>query len=179
MSALPATVKYPETFNNSPAFGFDGAFDWSWTQGAFGAGRITPMDFDGVVERKGNFILFETKGAGVPIPKGQMFTFESAFKLGVFTIVFIEGKNAPEFAKVWCAAGFKNSLKMEVHAPTDAQRMANFVSEWFEFADKNPAKKVDTSFLNNRISKLSSEIDGAKQHIQNLVKSLGGVVSWS
>lgn len=58
----PSTIKHHATFERSLPIGFDGVFDWSWTQGHLGQGKITPMDFDGVVERKGNFIVFETKG---------------------------------------------------------------------------------------------------------------------
>ena len=47
------------------------------------------MDFDGVVERKGNFILFETKNLGVPIQEGQLRTLKAAHSLGCFTIVLI------------------------------------------------------------------------------------------
>jgi len=102
---LPSTVKHPDTFLNSPSAGFDGVFDWGFTAGCFGKGKITPMDFDGVVERKGNFLIFETKGVGVSVPYGQMINYESVYKLGVATVVFIEGKRLIEKAKVWCQPG--------------------------------------------------------------------------
>lgn len=134
---LPSTIKYERTFKESLSFGFDGVFDWSWTQGCFGEGKITPMDFDGLVEKNGNFIVFETKGLGVPVPKGQMITFERLYLLGIFTICFIEGKEAPERAKVWCQQGFKGGRKMEEHLPIDTERAAQFVSEWYRFAQSN------------------------------------------
>jgi hypothetical protein len=176
--SLPDTIKHPETFLNSPAAGYDGVFDWSWTQGALGIGRITPMDFDGVIERKGNFLLFETKGVGVPIPLGQMYTFESAFKLGCFTIIFIEGKLSPESAKIWCANGFKNNIKMDRHAETTPERMHNFVADWYDYADKNPAKPVDITFLNKRIKQLEETNFNLKKIMEDAVKELGGLVHW-
>ncbi len=39
---LPTTIKFPETFNKSLAAGFDGAFDWSLTQGCFADTKIAP-----------------------------------------------------------------------------------------------------------------------------------------
>ncbi len=175
---LPSTIKHPNTFLNSPAAGFDGVFDWSWTDGCFGEGKITPMDFDGVVERKGNFILFETKGVGVPIPKGQMFTFESAYRLGCFTIVFIEGKESPEKAKVWCQDNFKLNKKMGSHAETTTERLSKFVAEWYQFAEENPRKYIDTSFLNKKISNLSYTADEVKKHLEASVNLYGGKVRW-
>jgi hypothetical protein len=174
---LPVTIKHPHTFLQSPAYGFDGVFDWSWTVGCFG-GTITPMDFDGIVERKGNFIIFETKNVGVPIPKGQLYTFESAYKLGVFTLLFIEGKNCPESAKVWCAPGFKSGAIMDSCRPTSADRMAKFCREWYEYADKNPAKPIDVSFLNKKIVSLENALTHVKEQLENTVKSLGGFVQW-
>ena len=138
---LPVTIKHPETFNNSLSAGFDGVFDWGWTNGCFGKGKITPMDFDGVVEKKGNFILFETKGVNVPVPKGQIITLESAYRLKCFTIVFIEGKLSPERVMVWFAPGFKSGAKMDKHVPVNMERMKNLCSDWYKFADKHPSKR--------------------------------------
>lgn len=178
MSGLPSTIKHPKTFEKSASASFDGVFDWSWTQGCFGGGIITPMDFDGVVERKGNFLVFETKNIGVPIPKGQMYTYESAYKIGVFTILFIEGKSSPEYAKAWCQPGFKKSLIMDKHAPTDPERMGRFVSDWYQFADNNPSSKIDITFLNKKITKLESSIERLREHAESIANELGGVIKW-
>jgi len=176
---LPSTVKYPDTFLNSPAAGFDGLFDWSWTDGCFGGGKITPMDFDGVIERKGNFLLFETKGVGVPIPKGQMYTFKSAYDLGCFTVFFIEGKEKPESVKLWCQEGFKDGLVMDSHKPvTDINRLKDIVSDWYKYADSHPRKKVDTTFLNKKIAACEKELSDVKQYLTYAVEALGGQVAW-
>ena len=176
---LPDTIKHPDTFNNSPACGFDGVFDLSFTQGCFGEGKITPMDFDGVVERKGNFLLFETKCVGVPIPKGQLYTLEAPYKLNCFTIVMIEGKDVVESAKVWCQPGFNKGAKMKDHAPATPERMSKFCHDWFEYANKNRFDQVvDASFLNKRITKLEDCIDTAKSHLECAVFALGGTIIW-
>lgn len=146
-SALPSTIKHHATFERSLPVGFDGVFDWSWTQGHLGQGKITPMDFDGVVERKGNFIVFETKGAHVPIPQGQLMTLEAAYRLGVFTVLLVQGKTAPEAAQAWCQPGFLNGLRMTRHAPTDSNRLGIFVGKWYDFANANPARQNTSSAL--------------------------------
>lgn len=179
MSNLPSTIKHHDAFNHSPACGFDGVFDWSFTQGCFGAGKITPMDFDGVIERKGNFLLFETKGLGVPIPKGQMITLESAYRLDCFTIVMIEGKSIVEKAMVWCQPGFSNSRKMTEHAMATPARMSQFCASWFEYANSHPNKKIDVTFLNRRITHLTDSIFLAREHLSNAVYALGGEIKWN
>ena len=165
MSDLPSTIKHPHTFNQSPSAGFDGVFDWEWTQGCFGSGRITPMDFDGVVERKGNFIVFETKAPGVPIPDGQLFTLKRAHQLGVFTIMLIHGKTVPEASQVWCPPDFKNGKVMDDFREITVTRAREFVSEWYQYADKNPRQKVDHTILNRRIEMISNERDELAQKI--------------
>lgn len=157
--SLPNTIKHPAGFAHSPAAGNDGIFDWSWTQGCFGDGRITPMDFDGVVERKGNFILFETKDLGVPIPKGQMFTLESAHRLGCFAIFLIHGKLQPESCQIW----YPGCDIREVVEGVDQIKAK--VASWYSYADKNPRKEVDLSFLNRRIHSLDEENKRMKSKI--------------
>ena len=148
---LPATIKHKNGFLHSPAAGYDGVFDWSWTQGCFGSGRITPMDFDGVVERKGNFILFETKNLGVPIPQGQMYTLEAAHRLGCFTIFLIHGKTEPESAQIW----YPGVGRREVHEGVET--IKSKVSAWYAYAEKNPKRGVDVSFINKRVEQLGDE----------------------
>lgn len=156
---LPATIKFPAGFAHSPAAGNDGVFDWSWTKGCFGEGKITPMDFDGVVERKGNFILFETKDLGVPIPVGQMYTLESAHRLGCFAIFLIHGKTHPESCQIW----YPGTDKREV--VEGVEKIKAKVSAWYAYADKNPRKEVDVSFLNRRIQALQDEQAGMKSRM--------------
>lgn len=178
MSDLPETIKHPSTFLNSPAAGYDGVFDWTWTQGCFGQTKITPMDFDGVVERKGNFIVFETKGAGVPVPKGQEYTLERAHSLGVFTIVFVAGKEQPEALKVWHAPDFRKGKKMPDFCDVTIGNCQAFVKAWFTYAENNPKPKVDVTFLNQRITELTTQVGGAKNAANTLVNSLGGRIVW-
>ena len=138
----PSTIKHPDTFIRTAPQQFDGVFDWSWTQGCFGTkpdgspSRITPMDIDAVIERKSHFLIFETKGVGVPVPNGQMYMLQAMYRRGGATMLFIQGKLAPEKAMVWCESGFKNGRVMQDFADTDRLRMHEFVKSWYQFANK-------------------------------------------
>jgi hypothetical protein len=101
MPDLPKTIYNPEGFLSSPTAGFDGVFDWDLIfNDCFGNTKITPTDIDCIIERKGRFIVCETKLQGVKIPLGQEILLKELHKLGVFTIYAIWGK-AGGFQKAW------------------------------------------------------------------------------
>ena len=130
MSDLPDTIFYPDAFNESKAANFDGVFDWSWTQGCFGDTKITPTDFDGVVERNGHYLIFETKKPGVPVPRGQQWALERLRKAKSFTIMIIWGKETPEDFDMIYSSGRK-----KMYHGIDAAKER--VSAWFRAADKD------------------------------------------
>ena len=133
---LPDSIKHPDNFIASPSYGFDGVFDWAFTKGALGFSKITPMDIDGIIERKGKFLVFETKDIGKDIPKGQMITFEQLYKLGVFTILFVQGKIKHEKAMAWCQPGFLNGFKHSNFVPCDDIKLNEFTNKWYRFSNK-------------------------------------------
>lgn len=127
---LPETIKYGKTFLDSAPPSFDGVFDWSFTQGCFGETKITPMDLDGVIERKGNFLVFETKNEGVNIPRGQKILLKSLHDIGVFTIIVLWGKTYPVRAFVKWSKRFGGSQYfIEESVP---EKLKIIVSGWFE-----------------------------------------------
>ena len=67
---------------------------------------------------------------------------------------------------------------MDRHAETTPERMHNFVADWYDYADKNPAKPVDITFLNKRIKQLEETNFNLKKIIEDAVKELGGLVHW-
>lgn len=126
----PSTIKYPETFARSASAGFDGIFDWSWTDGCFGDTRISPMDLDGVVERRGQFLVFETKNVGAQVPQGQLYTLQRLHSLGHFTIMIIHGKSRLERSVGWYP--LPCTQRVELHGPDDARA---FVAKWYRWAN--------------------------------------------
>ena len=147
------TIKNKKKFEECPAAGFDGYFDWDWTKGCLGVSHITPTDIDGLTERKGNFLIFETKTKGNHIPKGQFMALEALYNIGCFTVVFCDKLNPPTQMSVWTAPGFKSEtgkkMKCEkilvdgkvMYSPTyidianNKERARNFILNWYDFAD--------------------------------------------
>lgn len=84
-----------ERFNQWRPALFDGQFDWDFLLPAFKETKIQPMDFDAVIERYGNLLIFETKAAGKSIELGQSITLTCAWKQGA-TVIHLEGKRPSE-----------------------------------------------------------------------------------
>jgi len=138
MTQHPSTIRSPESFDNSQwsttcphcggKIGFDGIFNWEWTQGCF-SGKITPMDFDGVVERKGHYLIFETKDPGTNIPHGQEITLNMLRTAKTFTIMKIWGKEVPEKMDVIYPDG------QQVNNISTIEEMKGYVSRWYNWAN--------------------------------------------
>jgi len=85
------TIKYPNRFAEARPAGYDGLFDWDFLRGCFPRG-IMPMDFDGVVELGGQFLVFETKQPGKQPEEGQILCFKALLEISNFTIFMLYGK---------------------------------------------------------------------------------------
>jgi hypothetical protein len=154
--SLPETIKHPFGFARSPSAGNDGIFDWSWTQGCFGQGRISPMDFDGVVERRGNFLLFETKDLDVPVPAGQLITLKSAHALGCFTVMLIHGKTEPEKAEIWYPG------RADKQHVVGKEAVRKKVGAWYSWADQNPRQAIDVDAALRLLNFATAILSGQK-----------------
>lgn len=91
-------IRYQRAFDSAPPAKFDGVFLWDFLRGAFGP-TIEPMDFDGVVERRGNFLVFETKAPGALMSKGQRLTLLALIRDRRFTVVYTA--KTPETITGW------------------------------------------------------------------------------
>lgn len=157
---MPSTIRRPETFSQKAPAGFDGVFDWSWTDGCFGQTRIKPMDLDGMVERKGNFLVFETKDEGVEVPDGQMYTLKALYATGHFTIIFVYGKRDPQHIEVWHPA-IRGARQYE-----GRDKAREVVSRWFAWAERNPANRIDHTVLNRRVQALRRHSANVQSQLQ-------------
>ena len=135
---LPSSIKYPETFIRTLPPGSDGVFDWSWSSGATKGTNISPMDLDGIIEKNGNFIIFETKNPGVPVALGQRITLTRLYENLNTTVVIIQGKIIPEMIKTMCQDGFRNGQIMLDFSATTRDRMVKLVNDWMDYAIDNP-----------------------------------------
>lgn len=100
--------------------------------GCFGPTRIKPTDIDGFVERKGKFLVLETKSPEVEVPEGQQIAFDSLVKTGYFSILVMWGeKNHPQKAKLITRKGEFD------YDPCDADKCKQIVTKWFQYAESS------------------------------------------
>ena len=147
MSDLPDTIKYPENFKKSQwqlecpycnrVIGFDGVFNWAWTQGCFGESKIAPMDFDGVIERHKHYFVFETKDVGVPISQAQVWTLDRLIEAKTFTVMKLWGKDSPQkFIMKWPDG--KDSKEYQ-----GVEMARKILTKWYRWADENACIEDD------------------------------------
>lgn len=120
------------------------------------------MDFDGVVERKNNFIIFETKNIGVPVQDGQLRTLRAQHARGDSTIVIIHGKLEPEEIEVWFPPQVTD--KPRTYKGIDAAK--KIVRCWYVWANKNPRQRIDYTLLQRRVVSLIEEKDALQLRIE-------------
>ena len=149
----PHTIKHKKTFDRSQCkiecpycnriFPYDGYFYWDWVTNAIHKAnpqsRITPMDFDGVVERFFHYLIFETKEAFmydennkscIVIPQGQLWTLERLSIAKSFTIMKVWGKKDLEWweAEIRFPGQAKPQKTWDGHGMESA---SNFVYNWY------------------------------------------------
>ena len=92
-----------------------------------------PMDFDAVVERKGHFLVFETKDAGVPIKDGQRRTLTELITLPQFTVIILRGKREADVDgfTVW------QHGRVSRHPHANADELRAYCRAWFAWADQH------------------------------------------
>lgn len=130
-------IKYPDAFKRNPPAQFDGVFDWDYLAGAFPR-EITPTDWDGVVEIKGNFLVFETKDFDKEVDKGQLMALWAAVNTGRFTVVFIWGKKYPIEWERWTRE--KDKIKIIEREACNIIDVFDFCKKWADWADSQVQK---------------------------------------
>jgi len=117
--------------------GFDGVFHWGWVLESIGYDKgitkIQPMDFDGVIERRFNYMIFETKDIKRKISQAQQWTLERLHKAKSVTVMKIWGKVVPErfVAECWWGNG-----KYKSDEGSGLEEAKNYVARWFGWANK-------------------------------------------
>jgi len=124
------TILYPKRFEEAAAAGFDGIFDWDFLLPAFEPTKIAPMDWDAVIERRGSFLVFETKQPGASIPDGQRYALEAAVRTGNFTIIILFAKTALDICgwEVWFLI---NDRVVKKQLRGNSKELTSFVRRWF------------------------------------------------
>lgn len=104
-------------------------WDWGILDGCFGDTKIKPTDLDGFIERKGKFLVIETKSPNVEVTKGQQITFDALINTGYFTVIVVWGEaNKPEKIKLITSQAQKEY-------PGSIAKFREIVSRWYAWAD--------------------------------------------
>jgi len=132
-------IRNREHFESSLPAGFDGVFEWDFLNGAWGQTKIQPMDIDGMVERFGHFLVFETKkNETVPIPVGQRITLEALVRTKLFVVIVLYGKTADTINtfEIWRMVNGVVDKKTHLGNSNDVWQWAN---KWFRWASRKKA----------------------------------------
>ena len=139
--------------------GFDGQFHWEFLKGAFGP-AIMPMDFDGVIERNGRFLVLETKSSeNVSIPIGQRRSLKAACKTGFFSVMVIYGKSQESITaySVW-------HKDREDNRKGNCNDVYTAAAKWYEWVNLLEKPTYEDEWI--------GKIDGLRQENNNLRQEL-------
>lgn len=94
-------MKYnPWAFGRFLPDGYDGEFVWDYLTEVWGR-EIEPMDFDCVVEKGGEFLVFETKWGYGRLEWGQERTFRWILENPKWTLIVLYGKTPGEVEELF------------------------------------------------------------------------------
>lgn len=114
---------------HSPELFLDNLWDWGFLDECFAPSKIKITDIDGLIERKGSFLLIETKLPNIEVPKGQAILFDALLKTGCFHILIIWGhRNQPEYRMFW---GMKRKV------PATVESIQEIVRRWYLLANQS------------------------------------------
>jgi hypothetical protein len=126
------TILFPQNFKQSPSAGFDGIFNWDFLFPAFAGTKIMPMDVDCLIERRGCFLGFETKDAGVPLRLGQRMAIEASVKAGwIYVFCRKRPDEIEEFEIWWPDKKYKGGIRVDKRKGS-ATDLVKFTKNWFE-----------------------------------------------
>lgn len=115
-------------------------WDWSIFAGCFGNTAIRVTDVDGMVERNGRFLFFETKQPHITtIPRGQMRAYENLVRRGGATFFIVWGNpGKPERVQVTTQHGTLDPQ------PCNLTQLRWLATVWYRKANaKEPIRLAD------------------------------------
>jgi len=124
-------IKNEEYFNASKPAGFDGVFNWDFITFR---GNIKPMDIDAIVERRGHFLVFETKRLdNTEIPRGQKITLSRLHDSMKVTIIVLHGKCENDITKIYAYP--EKGKGMRIDFKDGKQSVQMLVDAWQAYAN--------------------------------------------
>jgi hypothetical protein len=132
------TIRFRNKFENSKPAGFDGEFDWDFLLPAFKGTKIEPMDFDCVVERRGHFLIFETKSKNKEVPLGQQITLKNLVILGEgkVHVIILWGKTPNEVSSMeeWYYEDGRQKIFHRNNCSSDF--ILKLTTKWFSYINQ-------------------------------------------
>ena len=124
-------IRNEDNFNADLPAAYDGKFDWDifHESKCFGNTKIQPMDFDGVVERKCHYLVFESKDVGKDVPMGQAITLNNLHEAKSFT-VFVIWPKSPPFSRLDIT--YANGEKRTINGHDN---IIAKIKAWYNWAD--------------------------------------------
>lgn len=108
---------------------------WSWKDlnECFNGTKIRVTDIDGLVERKGNFLLLEGKTGDKELDIGQQITIDKLHDTGLFTIICVYGipPRMPQRLKIY----YPGVKKPKDLFNANMETLQDLVSRWYTWAD--------------------------------------------
>lgn len=113
--------------------------EWHFLSGCFDYG-IMPTDIDGVVERRGNYLVFEEKQPGVDLTKGQRIMLDDLNRNHGMTVFVLWGDTEVPFIEemsIWRPFGRLNTYQEgRQKFKADIELVRHKCRQWFDWADK-------------------------------------------
>lgn len=141
--------------NQSPEEYAKGLWDWTpfnscFKRYGFSAPGIRIGDIDGIVERKGRFLLLEGKRGKVEIDDAHLLMYQRLLETGLFTIVIFWGiprnkEGVMEVERIWVLTKqHPNNEPMESISIADLWKI---IHEWFVLADTKHIDFTDEKLM--------------------------------
>lgn len=106
-----------------------GMWDWGFINEAFAPTKIRTSDIDGIVERRGYFLILEGKPLGATLAQGQEIMLRKLADTPRFTVILVEGE-APN--TVWRLTDIGRNRSWDA----DNAELVATCRRWFELVEK-------------------------------------------
>ena len=117
-------------------------WDWKCLAGCFGRSRISPSDFDAVVERNGRFLVIETKHPNTLVDEGQAILLEQASRLPGWWVLVVWG-DCPVVTSI--AVVGKDDIRTGIGRPATTADLRMICEDWFRRANNFPTPRPPLS----------------------------------
>lgn len=105
-----------------------------------GSGFILPSNIDGVLERRGRFLVFEWKQKDERLSKGQEILLHSLASLPQFTVLLVNGHATSESVEVHEFFKMTKSDQPYVRRGVGVDELKLFVHRWWDWASTHSHK---------------------------------------